>query len=366
MNVYQKTINRREIYKIMISVIVPVYNVAEYLNKCLDTLVNQTYSNLEIIIVNDGSTDNSYEICKEYADKYENVILIQQENAGLAAARQAGLEVATGEYIGFVDSDDWLELNMYEEFSKVIEESSPDIIFCNVYRDEDKKEKRYLDDGYYNREELERYIFPRLLAGYNENKEETTLRWCNWLRVYKKSLIDENNITFDKRFRRCQDLPFTFETTIRAKSYYYLGSSYLYHNRMNFESLSKGYTKNMWGLIKPLVEYLWNVVNSYEEYDFSKQMKIRTLLFAFDCADNEIKPNNKKKLKEKIKTIREIMASPEMSTWIEDVDTSGFSKINKGYLFCFKHKFATLYYMMARYRFAERFKAYKKLQKEKK
>ena len=97
-----------------ITVIVPVYNVENYLNKCLDSLINQTYKNLEIIVINDGSTDNSGEICQEYAQKDNRIIYVEQENGGLSDARNAGLERMTGSYVTFVDSDDWVEPDYVE------------------------------------------------------------------------------------------------------------------------------------------------------------------------------------------------------------------------------------------------------------
>ena len=99
-----------------VSVIIPVYNTEQYLNKCLDSLVNQTLKDIEIILINDGSTDNSQNIIDEYSAKYPDKIKsFIKENGGQATARNLGITKATGEYIGFVDSDDWIELNMYEE-----------------------------------------------------------------------------------------------------------------------------------------------------------------------------------------------------------------------------------------------------------
>ncbi len=348
-----------------LSVIIPVYNVSEYLRQCLDSVIYQTFSEMEIILVNDGSTDNSGDICKEYALKDSRVIYLEQKNAGLAAARQTGLEAACGDYIAFVDSDDWLELNMYERMLSVALDNDADIVFCNTYRNESKKEEPYLESGLYNREEIETKIFPRLLGSFDSAKQVDVLRWCNWLRLYKKELIDKYDITFDKRFRRCQDLPFTFECTIRANRYYYLGEDYLYHNRMNYESLSKGYTKNMWGLIKPLIAYLWNVVDNYKEYDFNGQMKLRSALFAFDCVDNELKPNNTRSFGEQLSTIRSIMKDKDVIEWLKDLNMPNMNKMTKIYIFCFKYKLAVILYCVSRYRYRSRFKEYKSIQKQK-
>lgn len=339
---------------VKVSIIVPVYNVAIYLEQCIESVVSQTLKDIEIILINDGSTDQSEEICNRYADKDDRIRLITQDNQGLAAARQSGLDVAQGEYIGFVDSDDWLETDMYEKMYKAAHDCNADIVFCNVYRNEDKKEQPYFESGYYDRKQMEEVIFPRLLAGFDENGGETTIRWCNWLRLYRKKLIDDNHISFDKRFRRCQDLPFTFECSIHAQSYYYLGNEYLYHNRMNYESLSKGYTKNMWELIKPLVLYLQNAVEGYKEYNFHEQMNRRAALFAFECCENENKPNNSKSMAQKLDTIRKIMNDEDARRWVAGMSTSRMRRINKIYKFCFGVKLARMFYRIAEKRFAER------------
>ncbi len=345
--------------QIAVSIIVPVYNVELYLDQCLRSVVDQTLRNVEIILVNDGSTDNSEEICLRYAQEDDRVILINQKNAGLAAARQAGLNVAKGEYVGFVDSDDWLELTMYEELYNNATTHDADIVFCNVYRNENKKEQIYFPPGYYDREGMEKTIFPKLLAAFDEDKNECSIRWCNWLRIYRRRLIEDHGISFDPRFRRCQDLPFTFECTIHAQSYYYLGDRYLYHNRMNFESLSKGYTKNMWDLLKPLVAHLQAVVKNYKDYDFNAQMKLRAALTAFECADNETKPNNKSALWTRLSIIRHIMRESADLGFMKELDTQGMGRVYKLYTLAFRLRSPLFFYLLSQMRYSSRKKEYK-------
>lgn len=112
----------------MISVIIPVYNVESYLKRCLDSVINQSYQDLEIILIDDGSTDNSSKICDEYASNDPRVIVIHKQNAGQAAARNDGINIAKGEYIAFVDSDDWIELDMYELLMQAIIDTKADIV----------------------------------------------------------------------------------------------------------------------------------------------------------------------------------------------------------------------------------------------
>ena len=101
----------------LISVIVPIYNVEKYLDKCIESIVNQTYKNLEIILVDDESPDNCPEICDKWAERDSRIKVIHKENGGAGSARNAGIEASSGEWIGFVDGDDWIEPNMYEKFA---------------------------------------------------------------------------------------------------------------------------------------------------------------------------------------------------------------------------------------------------------
>jgi len=119
---------------VKISVIIPIYKVEQYLVKCLDSICNQTYKNLEIIGVDDGSPDNCGKILDEYAQKDKRIVAVHKQNGGLASARNAGIDIATGQYLGFVDSDDWIEPNMYEVLLNAIEKHNADMASCFVYR----------------------------------------------------------------------------------------------------------------------------------------------------------------------------------------------------------------------------------------
>ena len=116
-----------------VSIIVPVYNVSNYLPSCLDTLINQTYRNIEIILIDDNSTDNSLEICNKYKEKDPRIIVIHKENGGAASARNYGLNIYTGEYVSFVDSDDYIELNYIEKLVSMLEKYNADISVCSFF-----------------------------------------------------------------------------------------------------------------------------------------------------------------------------------------------------------------------------------------
>ena len=166
-----------------ISVIVPIYNVELYLKKCIDSILNQTYSNLEIILVDDGSTDSSGEICDTYANK-KNVVIIHKKNGGLSSARNAGLDVATGKYISFIDSDDYIEPDMYEKMISVIEKTDKDIACCgrivNVYGSHENVEFTVPEIKEYTKTEAIRQV---LLLG------EIDVSACD--KIYKKELFNK-------------------------------------------------------------------------------------------------------------------------------------------------------------------------------
>ena len=115
----------------LISIIVPVYNVEKYLSKCIDSIINQTYKNIEIILIDDGSTDSSGAICDKYALVDSRIHVLHIENSGVSNARNVGLNHATGDYIGFVDSDDYIEPNMYELLLEELIADDVDVVQCN-------------------------------------------------------------------------------------------------------------------------------------------------------------------------------------------------------------------------------------------
>ena len=119
--------------KIKISGIIPIYNVEQYLSQCLDSIINQTYTNLEIILINDGSTDNSEKICNQYKLLDPRIIVIHKTNGGLSDARNTGIKIATGDYISFVDADDFIDKNMYTILFQKINTTNADIIWYNHY-----------------------------------------------------------------------------------------------------------------------------------------------------------------------------------------------------------------------------------------
>lgn len=162
---------------VKVSIIVPVYNVEEYLPRCLDSLINQTLSDIEIIIVNDGSKDNSQKIIDKYKKKDKRIISLIKENGGQSSARNYGFKYASGEYIGYVDSDDWVSPNMYEEMYNIAKKNNDDIVICDFYN-------AYDDGKLINMSSLIEES-DDIIKGYIMSNP------CPWNKIYKKELLND-------------------------------------------------------------------------------------------------------------------------------------------------------------------------------
>jgi len=173
-----------------ISVIVPIYNVEKYLKKCLDSIVNQTYKNLEIILVNDGTKDSSGEIAVEFAEIDKRIIIINQENAGLSAARNSGIEISTGDYISFIDSDDYVSLNYFELLARGAKEFNADIVTCPY--------EKFTEDEIPKKLDIEEAIIPYTkkqvldIFHFSSSKPNNQKSFTNmaWAKLYKRKIFN--------------------------------------------------------------------------------------------------------------------------------------------------------------------------------
>lgn len=313
-----------------VSVIVPIYNAEKYLRQCLDSVLNQSLEDIEIILIDDGSTDGCAEICKEYISD-SRVVYYRKENEGLAAARADGISRASGEYLGFVDSDDYIKPEMYEKMYNAAKSNDSDIVFCNCQENDNGHIfTPEMPEGAYDRQAIKEKILSQTLAYIGKGGTKRAIRWSNCLRIYKRETLEKNNIRFDRRLRRSQDLQLTYEATLVAQNYYYIAEP-LYHNRVVADSLSRGYTKNMWPLYTYLIEILYKDTENFKELDLMNQMHLRAFFFATDCIENEMKPlcpNDKKK---KIELIEQIMNDPICERFKGHIPTEKLSPLYRKY-----------------------------------
>lgn len=221
----------------LLSVIVPVYNTEKYLNRCIQSIVNQTYKNLEIILIDDGSTDNSGNLCDKWAKKDDRIIVIHQKNAGVSSARNVGLDIAKGEYITFVDSDDYIENNTYENVVNVFELYKVDIVAFQCIM-ELYKLKRYMTKSKYGLIDYKVDKTP-ILDMFLEKHEQFYL-WCT---VFKRNIIEQIRFIEDLKFG--EDCYFSFDTILNSNSMYIMNETY-YHYWCNEESATRKFDCNKW------------------------------------------------------------------------------------------------------------------------
>lgn len=206
----------------MISVIVPIYNTQEYLSKCLQSIINQTYKDLEIILINDGSTDSTLEICKRYSETDKRIKIINQKNQGVSTARNSALKIAKGDYIAFVDSDDYIKNNMFEILKDSMERNKCDISICDfiIEKTETCEEKSNI---------IEKVMTPKEGIKNMLLNDDFGGHVCN--KLYKRSLF--SNIKFDKEIKICEDLLINVEMFLKSNSVVYTSQKlYYYVTRM--------------------------------------------------------------------------------------------------------------------------------------
>ena len=233
-----------------VSVIVPIYNVEEYIRKCLDSLVNQTLKEIQIILVNDGSKDKSGEIAKEYAKMYRNKIMyLEKENGGLSDARNYGIPYAKGEYIAFIDSDDYIEENAYEEMYNKVKKENSDYIECDFiweYQSRNKIDRRL---EYWNLKEMFKNV--RVVA---------------WNKLIKREIIIKNNLCFPKGLRY-EDVEFTYKLIPYLTKVSYIDKPFVHYVQRDNSIINNQNAKNaeIFTILDNVIKY-YEEKNIYEEY----------------------------------------------------------------------------------------------------
>lgn len=252
-----------------VSVIVPVYNAETYLSECVDSILNQTIEDIECILVDDGSTDGSPAICDAYAARDSRVKVIHKQNGRAAAARNAGLRVATGDYIAFVDSDDWISPDMYE---KMLAQGA-DVCLCDYVRFQGNQEYPFtqpnIRKGTYNKAQICKEIYPHLVM----DGVEYPITISNWALLIKHTIITDHNLAYREDIHISEDAPFGSEVLYCANSFAYLKGACLYHYRMTEGSASKSYQPWWWDSYLKINEETESFFGNCKDYDFTQQIK---------------------------------------------------------------------------------------------
>jgi len=222
-----------------VSIVVPVYNTKkEYLEKCVDSIVSQTYSNIEVIIIDDGSKEQVAQLCDEFSEKYSMIKVIHKQNEGVSVARNTGIKAANGKWIIFVDSDDWIDNNSVQTF--VDNANMSEIVIAMDYEDDIKQNRNYDKVTFINNNSVQ------MIESLFVEKAKFKTIGAIWGKMYSREFLLKNEIEFEKGVKMGEDYLFNYEAFIKAEKVVFI-PYYLYHYRSdnNEEAVTKTFDKNL-------------------------------------------------------------------------------------------------------------------------
>lgn len=273
---------------VKVSVIIPVYNVEKYLSHCLESIINQTYQNLEIIIVNDGSPDNCHLIIADFAARDSRIKIINQENKGISVARNCGIEACTGELIMFVDSDDWVEAEIIEKLFNKIDDY--DLVICSYNRAyEVTLNPRIFDiEGNFKAKEFQRRLIGLTTEELKDPSQLDSMVTV-WGKLYKAKFIKENQIEFvsTKEIGTCEDLIFNVQYLENCEIVFIINSPFYNYRKINNSSFTSDYKVALFSLWQNLFNHIGKLIHSNEAF-FDKAFKNRIALSLIGLGLNEM------------------------------------------------------------------------------
>lgn len=246
--------------KPLVSVVIPAYNVEKYLGECLRSITHQTLMSLEIIIVNDGSTDNTLSVAQSFAEKNDNIIVVDKDNGGIVSARKAGIRAASADYIGFVDGDDWIDEQMYEVLYNLMTEENVDMVGTglNFYYGEGRVTlvSNHVGEGLFDKERIRREVYPRLIFGPDAFMASMGIK------LFKKALLEQVVESIDDGITYAEDVAIAYSYISRCSSMYVLEKSFYYY-RQHSESVCQRKSDDILSQVEKVImcirkEYMMN------------------------------------------------------------------------------------------------------------
>lgn len=311
----------------LISIIIPVYNVELYLKKCLNTIVRQTYPNLEIICVNDGSPDSSGEILSDFQEKDSRIKIINQKNQGLSMARNSGLDAATGDFIVFVDSDDWIELDTIEKCVELYNKYHMDIIMWSYIREYGHKSSPVyvIDESLHYWNELEVQSIFRRMVGLTGAELRYPQKIDNivtaWGKMYQRKIIGDIRFV-DTAEIGTEDALFNIYVFAKAKSIVYIPALFSHYRKDNESSLTHRYKSNLADRWEKMYEY----INVYLKKTFVADEFYEALTNRIACGfislSISLVDDVNLTWKQKTKEIKRLLNLPQYKKSIQKIDIS--------------------------------------------
>lgn len=339
-----------------VSIIVPVYNVEMYLKRCIESLINQSFKDIEIIIINDGSTDRSIDILNDYSSRDSRIKVINKMNEGISKARNEGIILANGEYMMFVDGDDWIDTNMVEKMYFNIKENK-DLVICTYKRAfANKSIPRILNDmpdfKHYTRNEFIEQIYRRLVGPVGEELKNPQYLDCLstvWAKLYKTSIIKQNNITFISTDEVLgEDTLFNINLFAYIKSCVFINEPLYNYWKGNRSSITTKYREDLKKKTDNLHLHIENIlVENKMEHIFYKALNNRRCLSLLGLGLNECSKFNDLSSLQKIRKIKLILEDNTIKRCFRELDLRYFPMHWKIFYFFSKYEISTpVYYML--------------------
>ncbi len=300
-----------------ISIIIPVYNTEKYLKKCLDSLIYQTYSNLEIICIDDGSADQSLRILCEYANNDSRIQIIKQENKGQSAARNAGILAAAGDYISFIDSDDWVYLTLYQTFVNLIKNAQKDIdiwmfnIAAYVESENDIRPRLFFEASDWNNHITDKVIhtFDDCMRPFSRN-----LSVAN--KIYRKEFLNQLNLLFPEGLKY-EDQYFSLKAFLNAKTIMFTDNVFYRYRNNHSSSISCRISEKVFDIFK-IIDFIEQEVirlNVYESYKYALfQYKYNTYFQYYALCPHNLKETYYQEMKSRLIKGSQMNLHPQIFT----------------------------------------------------
>lgn len=301
-----------------VSVIIPVYNASPYIKECISSVLSQTYKNIEVICINDGSTDDSLNILSKLQKNEDRIKIINQSNKGVSVSRNVGINNSTGEYIIFIDSDDWIDSNTIETCIYEIDKKSLDVILFSYIRETKSRsnKKNIFDKGYvYFNYEDTKILHKRIVGPLG--KELARPDYLDslgtvWGKVYKSNIIKENNITFNNlsEIGTAEDVLFNIRYFNYIKNALYINQYFYHYRRDNTDSITTGYIDDYSFKRKNFFNNINRILNENQlDESYKQALYNRIALSSLEVGLNELKRDNKSKIKQQRITINRYLKS---------------------------------------------------------
>lgn len=339
-----------------VSIIVPIYNVEKYLSRCLDSLIAQTLTEIEIVAVNDGSDDSSLDILREYESRDSRIKVINKPNGGVSSARNEGIKFANGDYLGFTDPDDWVDFKMYDEMHKNALAEKADVVMCSYIREFENHSKtkdfNLPSRVHYREEEVNLNVLRRLIGPINEeiaNPELLDAWGTVWSKLYRAEIIKKNNIVFCdlNKIGTNEDTLFNIETIYHANSFLFINTPFYHYWRANSTSVTSGFKPNLMNQWIYLFNYIENFLsgnNLSENYYLA--LNNRICLNTLGLGLNTISRNNRSSTFMKIKRIKIFLKEKRIRNSFKQLDLSHLPIVWRVFYFSAKVRFAAGFYFM--------------------